>query len=158
MGRIYSAQVSGVSVTALQDFFEVLAATGKPVLIHGWSLFQTSDVGDAAEEVLRVETVRGAGAVTSGSGGTSPTIVQRDDADTAAGATVEANNTTRMATGSGSLEVLEQYGWNVRIPWVHYYTPEMRPRVVPGDRWTLALPAAPLDGLTVGATIWFEEV
>ena len=158
MGRVYTAQVSGVAVTAAQDIFEVLAGTGKPIRIHGWSLFQTSDAGDSAEELLRVEVVRGVGAVTSGSGGSSPTVHAVSDQDGSTGATVEANNTTRMVVGSGTLETLEQYGWNVRIPWVHYYTPELRPFVVAGDRWTLALAAAPADEITLGATIYFEEI
>lgn len=157
MGRIYSAQVSAVAVTAAQDIFEITPAAGKAVVIHGWSLLQTTDVGDAAEEVLRIETVRGVGA-TSGSGGSVPTSQPLVDTDTAAGVTVEANNTTRMTVG---LEVLEQYGWNVRIPWVHWYTPELRPAVraaATPDRWTLSLPAAPVDSITVSATVWYEEL
>lgn len=159
MGRIYSTQTSGVTLDEDRDLFEVLAATGKPVKIHGWALHQISDVGDAAEEVVRIEVVRGVGAVTSGSGGSSPSVHPLDDADTAVGATVEANNTARMAAGSGTLETLEQFGWNIRIPWVHFYTPELRPRVNPGDRWTLAALAAALaDAVTFGSTIWFEEI
>lgn len=157
MPRRFSAQVNGVTVSALQDLFEILAATGKPLTILGWSLLQTSDLGDAAEEILRVEVVRGVGSVTSGSGGSTPSMHPVDDLDAAASATVEANNTTRMVVGSGTLETLEQYGWNVRIPWVHYYIPELRPRVRSGDRWTLALPAAPSDALTFSATLYWEE-
>ena len=155
MSRIYSAQVSAVAVTAAQDIFEVLAATAKSIYVHGWSLCQTTDVGDAAEEVLRIETVRGVGS-TSGSGGSTPTAHPLNDTDAAVGATVEANNTTRMTVGT--LETLEQYGWNIRIPWVHYYTPELRPFIKAGDRWTLSLPAAPVDPITTSATIWFEEL
>jgi hypothetical protein len=163
MGRIYKAPFSGVTVAAgasgIQDIWEVLAGTGKGLLIHGWSLHQLSDVGDAAEEILRVQEVRGAGSVTSGSGGTSPTVESLNVDDAATGATIEVNNTTRMVVGSGALDAGDEFGWNIRQPWVHYYTPELRPPVKPGDRWTLALPAGPTDSLTgFGGVLWFEEV
>lgn len=119
---------------------------------------QTSDVGDAAEEILRLEIVRGVGTVTSGSGGSTPTAQAREDGDTAFGGTVEANNTTRMATGTGTLETLEQYGWNIRMPMEKIYTPECRPVISPSNRWTLALPAAPADSITVSGNITFEEI
>jgi len=155
---MYTAQVSAVAITAAQDLFEILAPSDAIVVVHGFSLFQTTDVGDAAEEILRLETVRGVGSVTSGSGGSTPTPQPLQDGDAAFGGTVEANNTTRMAAGTGTLETLGQIGWNVRIPMVHYYTPETRPILSPGNRWTLSLPAAPSDSLTTSATVWFEEI
>lgn len=158
MGRMYTAQFSGVSVTTLQDLFEVLAPADAVVVVHNWTVFQTSDVGDAQEEILRLETTRGVGTVTSGSGGSTPTVQPVEDGDAAFGGTVEANNTTRMAVGSGTLETLAQYGWNVRVPYDKIYTPEERPRISPGNRWTLALPAAPADALTVSGTITLEEI
>jgi len=157
MGRMYSTQVNAVTVTAAQDFFEVLAATGKPIKIHGWHVGQYSDAGDAAAELISVGTVRGAGSVTSGSGGSSPSVHPIDDDDAAFGGTIEANNTTRMVVGSGTLESLESYGINVQGPYTHWYTPETRPKIKPGDRWTLALLAAPADSLTMNLALWLEE-
>jgi hypothetical protein len=154
MARAYTAQFNGVAITALQDLFEVLAASTKITRVLGWSLVQTTDLGDAAEEILRVETVRGIGS-TSGTGGTTPTAQPRCDSDAAYGGTVEVNNTTRMT--AGTLETLEQYGWNVRIPWTHFYTPETQPVITAGNRWTLSLPAAPTDSLTVSGHLWLEE-
>lgn len=156
--RRYTAQFSDVAVTALQDFFEITAPAGGVVFVHHWTIFQTSDVGDAAEEILRVETVRGVGSTTSGSGGSTPTAQPVSDGDAAFGGSVEANNTTRLAAGSGSLETLEQHGWNVRAPLSWIYTPETRPVILPSARWTLSLPSAPADGLTVSGTVTFEVV
>lgn len=161
MGRMYQAQFNGVTwaATTALDFFEVLAATGKPVLVHGYRLFQTSDLGDAAEEILRIEEVRGFSTVTSGSGGSTPTIyaVQRNDA--AAGVVVEANNTTRLAVGTGTLQNMGQIGWNIRIPLEVIYTPEMRPLILPGEYWSLGMTnAGPTDALTGSGMIWLEEI
>lgn len=158
MGRMYTAQFSAVAVTAAQDLFEITAPADAVVKIHNWEIFQTSDVGDAAEELLRLECVRGVGATTSGSGGSSVTPQQVEDGDAAFGGTVEANNTTRMAAGSGSLDTLPQHGWNVRVPLVKIYVPEERPVISPGNRWTLALPAAPADSLTVSGHVTLEEI
>ena len=156
MARLYSVQTSGVTISEIRDFYEVLAGTDRPIEIYGWSLFQITDVGDALEQLLRIETVRGVGS-TSGSGGTSPTVHPLDDNNVAVQATVEANNTTRMTVGT--LEVLEQYAWNVRIPWVHYYLPELRPRVEPLDFWTLSSPVDVTNDLgNFGSTLWFAEV
>jgi len=159
--RMYQAQFNSVTwaATTALDFFEVLAASGKPVAIHGFVLFQISDVGDAAEEILRLEEVRGVSTVTSGSGGSTPTIYAKGRNDVAAGAVVEANNTTRLATGTGTLQNMGQRGWNVRIPLEVIYTPEMRPIILPGEYWTIGMTnAGPVDALTGSGCIWFEEL
>ncbi|MGH8700061.1 MAG: hypothetical protein ACREVR_02640 [Burkholderiales bacterium] len=156
--RLYTAQFNAVAATAAQDLFEIAAPADAVVKIHDWTVFQTSDVGDAAEEILRLETVRGVGAVTSGSGGSAVTGQPVEDGDVAFGGAVEANNTTRMAAGSGSLETMEQYGWNVRMPMEKIYTPETRPVVSPSNRWTLSLPAAPGDALTLSGMVTYEEI
>lgn len=158
MGRIYTGQFSAVAVTAAQDLFEIAAPSDAVVVVHSWEIFQTSDTGDAAEELLRIQLVRGVGSVTSGSGGSTVTTQPKEDGDAAFGGTVEANNTTQMAAGSGSLETLYQYGWNVRIPREVIYTPESRPSISPSNRLTIALTAAPADSLTVSGTVVFEEI
>lgn len=158
MGRMYTAQFSAVAVSAAQDLFEIAAPADAIVVIHEWNIFQTSDVGDAAEEIMRIECVRGIGAVTSGSGGSTVTPQAVSDGDPAFGGTVEANNTTRMAAGTGSLETLPQHGWNVRSEYQKIYTPETRPVISPGNRWTLSLPVAPADSLTTSGTVTIEEI
>lgn len=158
MGRMYRGRVAPIAVTALQDLFELLAPTDAVVIVHRWNVFQTSDVGDAAEEILRLLTVSGIGSVTSGSGGTTVTVQTIHDGDAAFGGTLEANNTTRMVVGTGTLKEKEEGGWNIRQEYPSIYTPEERPIISPGNRWTLALPAAPADSLTLGLGIVFEAI
>src|SRR6185503_14449229 len=102
MSRLYTAQFSAVAVTAGQDFFEITGPSDSVVVVHSWNVFQTSDVGDAAEEILRLDMVRGVGSVTVGSGGSTPTPQPVSKGDAAFGGTVKANNTTRMLPGSGT--------------------------------------------------------
>ena len=157
MARQYTAVFSSVAVTAQQDFFEILAATGKRIRINGWMLSQSTEIGDAQEEGLALIVKRGAGAVTSGSGGSTFTPSPQDVDDTASGATVEINNTTKMLVGAGTLTNLEAHNWNVRAPFLMIYPPEMRPRIKPGDRLTIELGTTPADSITMSGTVWFEE-
>ena len=158
MGRIYTATFKAVAVTAQQDFFEVLAPSDAVVVIHSWFLSQTTETGDAAEEMLQLTTNRGIGSVTSGSGGSTATAQPREDGDAAFGGTVEINNTTKMATGSGSLEELEAHAWNIRVPYQVIYTPETRPVISPSNRWTIELETTPADSITISGMILLEEI
>jgi hypothetical protein len=146
------------AVTAAVDIFEALASANKPLIILGWNLYQTTDVKDAEEEILEVGIVRGVGSVTSGSGGSTSTVIASDEGTQSLTApTVETLNTTRMAAGSGTLRTEEKFGWNLRMPWTHYFPELCRPFVRAGDRWTLALLAAPTDSVTIGGTLYLAE-
>lgn len=158
MGRIYTAIFKGIAVTAAQDLFEVLAPTDAIVVIHEWEVGQTTELGDAAEEQLLLTTNRGVGSVTSGSGGASVTPQPVEDGDAAFGGTVERNNTTIMAVGTGTLEELETYVWNVRQSLRQVYTPETRPVISPGNRWTLESESTPADSITMSGRLVLEEI
>lgn len=156
--RVWRYQTSGVTLAELRDIFEVVGVANRLLKILGWELLQSSELGDAQEEILRLETVYGIGTVTTGSGGSVPTGRPTNRTNSVTAPTVEANNTTRMAAGTGTLEVDEQHGWNVRMPWLHWYIPEARPEITPADRWTLALPVAPNDSITgFATTLWVGE-
>lgn len=157
MGRLFTAEVNAVSVSAIQDLWEILAPSDAVLVIHSFSVNQTSDVADAAEEILRLIGTRGVGSVTSGSGGTTPTAHPIQDGQAATGATVEANNTTQMVVGSGTLENLFSLGWNIRVPFEKIWTPEERPIISPGNRIAIEL-QAPADAITLDSTITFEEI
>jgi hypothetical protein len=158
MGRLHIAEFGDVAITAAQDFFEIGAASTGIIRIHEVAVFQTTDVGDAAEEILELEFVRGDGTVTSGTGGSTVTPQPIDNGDTAPAATVEANNTTRMVVGTGVLDAYGKIGWNVRIPFEKVWTPETRPIITPSDRWTFSLNDAPADSITCSGTVVFEEI
>jgi hypothetical protein len=151
---MYSAQFNNVAVTAAQDFFELVAPSSRPIRIHAIYLSQTSDLGDAAEEILRVLLIRGH--TTSGSGGSTPTPVPLRSGFVAAGTTAEANNTT--AATAGSPVTCHADAFNIRGGWVYVPTPEARIEVAGGERFVVNLPSAPADSLTMNGTIVFEEL
>jgi hypothetical protein len=151
---MYSIAFSDIAVTAQQDFFELLPATQKPIRLHACFISQISDVGDAAEEMLRVSIIRGH--TTSGSGGASVTPGPLDSVDTAAGATCERNNTTIASAGTGL--VLHSEAFNIRSGWVYVPTPECRPRCANASIIVVRLLTTPADSLTMSGTLYFEEV
>lgn len=156
-GITYTASFSEVAVSVAQDLFELLCPTDAAIEIISAKIGQSSDAGDAQAEMLPIEWVRGEGTVTSGSGGTAPTPRPTEKGMPASGATVEVNNTTRMAVGTGALVTVDEDAWNVQIGYLYQPVPEERQWVSPGDRMTLALPSAPADALTVSGTITWKE-
>lgn len=157
MGRMYTAIFKGVAVTAQQDFFEIQCPTDSVTIIHNWTLSQNTEFGDAQEEQLLVTLNRGVGTVTTGSGGTTVTPQPVEDGDVAYGGTVKANNTTKMAVGTGTLEELDVDNWNERQSFPRIYAPEDRPVISPGNRWTLELETTPADSVTISGKVTFEE-
>lgn len=155
---MYKVSVAPVAFTVAADLLEILAPTDAAVIVHSWEVWQTTELGDAAEEILTLEEVRGIGTVTSGSGGTTPTAQPVEDGETAFGGAIEASNTTRLAAGTGTLETVDRHGWNVRMPKEKIYLPEERPVISPGNRWTLSLSAAPADSVSVGVRAVIQEL
>lgn len=156
MGAMYTVSFSGVTVAAQQDFFELTAASAKPLVIHMIELSQSSDVGDAAEEGLSILIKRHTSASTSGSGGSTPTAAALNPSSASASLSVEANNTTKVSGGSST--TLHSTNWNVRVPYLYVPPPECRPNVQGGGRLTVELATTPADSLTVSGTIYVEEI
>lgn len=153
MSRMYSCTFDAVAITAVQDIFSLLAPSVVAVRLHALDLFQTSDVGDAQEEVLRIRIRQGQTVV--GSGGTAGTAIPQDVDDAASGSTIRLNDTTQA--GTGTIVVDEIFGWNIRVPLTRIWTPETRPIAKGGRRLTIELVGAPADSITVsGNLVWSE--
>lgn len=156
MGRMYAVTFENVAVTAAQDFFYVAPADDKAVVLHECRLSQSTELGDAAEEQLRIAIVRGHATV--GSGGSAFTPLPLIPTDTAAGATARINDTTIASAGTGVNLLVDTL--NVRSGWLWLPTPECRPMVTQGSGTTIVvrLLAAPADSVTMGGTLLFEEL
>lgn len=154
MSGVYTVQFNGVAVTAAQDLFELVAASGKPIVILGFSLSQTTELGDAAEEALSI--LLKSGQSTSGSGGSSPTPVANDSTMAAASFAAEANNTTKAS--SGTIVTHGSWAWNIRQPLDVLFTQEQQLVMAASRRCTLELVGAPADSVTMNGTIWVQEI
>lgn len=155
-GRIYTvAWDAATAVTAAIDLFELTPADDKPLFIHELKCWQTTDLGDAAEEIIGISIIRGL--ATSGSGGGTPTIVPRYPGDSAAAFTGECRNTTPASAGTAAK--IGGDAWNVRVPYIWTPTPETRPfGGQPGTLLVVRLDAAPADSLTMNAVMTVEEI
>lgn len=158
MSRMYAVSFENVSISAAQDFFEISPADDKPCIVHGLLLANSggvNDAGDAEEEFLRLQILRGHS--TGGSGGTAPTPVPLNPADSAAGFAAEVNNTT--IASAGTAVTLLSDGINIRIPYVWIPTPECRPVVTQANTTLVVrLNAAPADSVLMSGTLYVEEL
>ena len=156
MGMLYAAVVDNKAVTGAVDLFEVTTVGTRPLLLHGLRVWQTTDLGDAAEEVLRIGIYRGS---TAGSGGTAITEVKYND-----GSDQPTNDTAVVeymtgGTSSTSGTLIDIISWNIRIPLTEIWTPEMRIRVDSNDDpISFRFIAAPADSITMGAVLIWEEL
>lgn len=152
MSFLYSAPLDALAFTLATDVFEVTVAADRPVRPYRLRLGQTTDLGDANEEVLRIGLYR---AVTAGSGGTALTEDQYQDGDAPAPtATVIANHST-ASTGGALIDIIP---WNIRVPLNEVWLPEERPRFdATEDPFSFRLLSAPADSLTISGVLIFEE-
>jgi hypothetical protein len=161
MGRLYTVVFAGTITNAGgdTDLLEIVAATNKPVILRGIALSQISEVGDAAEEGLRLSIIRLPATVTSGSGGSAATPATLDSSDAAAAFTAEVNNTT-IASTSGTALTLAEYGWNVRNSPYELWFPDERfaPKVRGAEYLVVRLQTTAADDITAQCTFWIEEL
>lgn len=155
MGRVYAVTFEAVAVTAQVDFFEITPADDKPVALHALYLSQSSDTGDAQEELLRIKVIRGH--TTSGSGGAAPTPAPLNPNAAAAGFAAETNNTT--IASAGTTVDMHAEAFNIRTGLALVWTPETQPIATQANTTILVrLMAAPADSLTMSGTLLVEEL
>lgn len=155
MGRMYTVSFQAAAVTTTLDFFEVQPADDKPVALHGVSIGQSTELGDAAEEQLRWAVIRGY--TSSGSVGGTANVEALNPADTAPGFTGEVANTTIASTGTP--DILHADTFNVRAGLQFWWTPETRPICTQAQTLIVVrLVAAPADSVTFDGTLYVEEL
>jgi hypothetical protein len=151
MGFMYTASQTAQAVSSAVDLFHLTVATDRPIILHWLEIFQTTDLGDAQEEVIGIGLYRG---VTSGGGGTALTEVGVNDAAPSASCAAVGQGTA--STGGNLIWLI---GWNIRQAgpvWVP--TPELRPEIdAANDPIAFRLMAAPTDSITLSSTVCWEE-
>lgn len=148
------SSATAASPTAIFDAIELNSVSGV-IRVHRACMWQTTDLGDAAEEVLRTEWVRGN--ATSGSGGQTAVIVPLNPFDASATGlfTSEMLNTTAASTGTPVAMAVQ--GWNIRIPLDVLYPPEQTIVARTTERLCFRV-SAPADAITVNASFLVEQL
>ena len=157
MEIVYSAPMDALAFTLATDVFEITPAADRPIMVYGFSLGQTTDLGDASEEVLRIGLYRD---VTAGSTGTTLTEVKYSN-DAAMG-TVSAAVVSNRGTPSSGGTLIDIIPWNIRIPLYWFPIPEMRPKfsnlAAEGPVSSFRLMSAPGDSITCSGAIYWTEI
>lgn len=154
MSGIYTVQFNSVDISAQQDLFELVASSGKPIVILGFGLSQHTEIGDAQEEQLLILVK--SGQTVSGSGGSSATPVPTDSSGSAASFTAEVNNTTKANTGT--IVTHKPYAWNVRAPLDIVFTELEQLVMAVSRRCTIELAKTPADQLTCNGYVVVQEI
>jgi hypothetical protein len=162
MGRIYAITYNGTITNAggNSDLVSIQPADDKPVRLRGIVLSQTSEVGDAAEENLRITVHRMGATFTVGSGGSAASAAasQEDSGDTW-GFTARCNDTA-VATTSGTDQIVSDLGWNERNTPFDFWYPDERfaPKAKQGEAIVVRMESTPADDFTGSFTFFVEEL
>lgn len=162
MGRVYAVPFTGTIVAASgdTDIWSFQPAANKPISLRGFTLGQTSEVGDAAEENIRITVKRLPATFTVGTGGSAVTAVAPvgSSLDTVWGFTARTNDTA-VATTSGAVQVLDEFGWNERnTPYEHWYPDiDFCPGAFNAQGLVIRCETTLLDDMTFTGTAWVEE-
>lgn len=154
-GRLYTLDVNGVSVSAVQDLLAVYAGATKilaPVSVNIGQITGTTVAN------LRVRLRYLPATVTSGSGGSAATPRPYVPGDVAATATGRINDTTQ-ATTSGTAVDLWTDQWNTVNGFLWVPPIIGRPPVIGlSGAFIVSLDTAPGSAITVNASVTFEEL
>ncbi len=163
MSRIYAVTFNGTVTNAGgdTDLISIQPADDKPCRIRGFIISQTSEVGDTAEEGLRVTIKRLTATVTVVSPDANVTAAAPidDSGGTTWGFTARTNDTTVM-TSSGTTQVLLDMYWNERNSPYDFWFPDIDfcPKGKQTEALTLRIETTAADDLTVSGTMYVEEI
>lgn len=151
--RIYTVSFTGVAVTTAVDMFILTPADDKPIEILGLFIGQSSDFGDAQDELIGYRVIRG---FTSAGTGTSTTPRPLNRSDAASGFTCTTNAT---ASTTGTTNDLHADTFNVRAGEKLWLPEGCEWQAGQGDTTLVVrLIAAPADSLTMSATMYVREL
>lgn len=157
MSNVYTVELAPTSISAATvDLIEITAADDRPIRILGFRAWQTTDFGDAQDEIVGLKWVRGN--TTSGSGGSAAASgVGKTGREPASGFQFEAGNTT--AASGGTAVTPYSTGKNVRGPVEITLTEKQQFGTDQGlGLLVLRLAAAPVDAITLAVSVDVEEL
>lgn len=158
VGKLYVVGFEAAALTAATDFLELTAGSKLTLFLNEFRISQSTDVGDAAAENLRIALKRGAGN-TAGSGGSTEASAPLISGDSAATSVVKKLNGTQAVAGGGTLTTLLEDAVPVEQG-LHYRAADRMHRISarPGESLIISLDAAPADSVTFSGYAIFEEV
>ena len=162
MARGYAVTLNGTitNAGADTDLGSFQPADDVPIRMWGFLLSQISEVGDAAEEGLRITVKYLPATFTVGSGGNAVTAISpcNDPAGTVWSMTARTNDTT-VATSSGTVLIRQEIGWNERnSPYDFFFPNELfAPMARQGTGICVRQETTAADDYSGTFTFWIEE-
>lgn len=153
MPREYTVTFENVAVTAAQDLFQIIGASGKILRILRVAVGAT-DTSIPTSQQVRIRCRFLPATVSNGSGGSAPTPQPLDAGDAAASFTAKANSTSQATTG-GTAVVLETLGANLYAGY-DYAFPKP-PIVGPSESFTFELLSTVSGTVHLSGTCLVEE-
>lgn len=157
MSRIYTVSFTQQTVANASgdyDLFEITPADDIPLEVIGLVLAVTSELGDAAEEILPIQIIRGH--ATSGNG-TSATPRPIDPKGQAASFTAETVGATIASTGTGVTVFADAF--NVRSGYQMWFPDGCGPRVTQAETTLVVRSSATVaDDVTMSGTLFVREI
>ena len=147
MGRLYSALMDAVSVSAARDLLRLSAPADAVVVIHEVTVSQ--EASETSEQVA-IQLMR---ASTDGTG-TTATARALEAGDAAFGGTVVTNLTVDTTAG----DILRREAANLLAGYRYLPTPETRPVISPSGRFVVRLEDAPAAAQTMTVEVILEEI
>jgi hypothetical protein len=155
---MYSVTFTGTTVAAASgdvDWFEISPADDKPIEIVGLFIAVTSELGDAADEWIPFQILRGH--TTSGSGGSAATAIDLSPQGVAAGFAAEVLNTTVASTTTPL--ICHADAVNVRAGYGNWWPEGCGPGAGQGNTTIVVRQmAAVADDVTMTGTLYVREM
>jgi hypothetical protein len=154
-GQIYRIPLVRTAVSTPVDLADILTTAAQILWVHEIDLGQSTEVGDAQEEMLQLAWR--VGNTTPGTGGNSGVVANPQmPGQPVSGLTIGTFRTTK-ATG-GTVITNPIWDWPLRMRFEKIFTPDIQLFLPPSTRGCLELVAAPADPVTMSGTITVEIV
>ncbi len=152
-GRIYTIRATPTAVSSPVDFLEIAPGSNRPLILHKVVISPTqSETNQQVQATVRTLPAT----LTSGSGGSTPTIHKKNESDAAGSMTVEAFNTTR-ATSSGTAAYHCDEGFPSQGGFEYLPDISERPIIKNGEALVVGIEET-LSGAIVGGYAVVEEL
>jgi hypothetical protein len=157
VSRVYAVTFAATTVANASgdvDWFEVSPADDKPVEIVGMEINVTSELGDATDEWIAFQILRGH--TTSGSGGSAQTPIDLQLAGVAAAFAAEVLNTTIASTTTPL--ICHSGAVNVRAGYINWWPEGCGPMASQANTTIVVRQmAAVTDDVTMTGTLYVRE-
>lgn len=157
-GRIYYVPTGLQTVTSAggnQDIASIVASATGTIALRGVVIGQSSEAQDAEDEQLQLLIKKLTLAFTIGSAGAAVTPGLQDHGGSASNSSGRRNDTT-IATG-GTITTIHSDAFNIRAGFQFWYPEGFEPIVHATDGFAIEI-SGPVDDITAGCTLYYEEV